>query len=129
MYLLKRENWWIWLLLAFLSGGSSILVLGALLNIYKKDAWYAKWYYWLVGILFFMIPFSIMTVVLSIYALTQVCAKLGVAGKEIYLSYYLWIICLIIPILGWAIFINMFIYLSIAYMIALYRGGGEQYLN
>lgn len=42
MYLLKRENWWIWLLLAFLSGGSSILVLGALLNIYKKDAWYAK---------------------------------------------------------------------------------------
>lgn len=30
MKILKRENWWIWLLLTLFSQGSSTLVLGAL---------------------------------------------------------------------------------------------------
>ncbi len=43
MKLLEKENWWIWLVLAFLSGGSSMLVLGALLDVYDKEAWYYRW--------------------------------------------------------------------------------------
>ncbi len=42
MKLLEKENWWIWLVLAFLSGGSSVLVLGALLEVYQKDSWYYR---------------------------------------------------------------------------------------
>ena len=129
MKLLEKENWWIWLLLAFFSGGSSILVLGALFDIYRKDAWYAKWYWWVLGFVCFFMPFAIMMMVISIYALTQVCAKLEVPGKEIYLSYYLWILCLIIPILGWAIFMIMYFYLWIGYLVCLCRGNGEAYLN
>ena len=44
MKILKRENWWIWLLLMLFSSGSSNIVLGALLDVYDKNAWYAnKW--------------------------------------------------------------------------------------
>jgi len=39
MNILKKENWWIWLLLLLFSNGTSPLVLGALLNVYNKDAW------------------------------------------------------------------------------------------
>ena len=42
MEILKKENYWIWLLLFFFSGGSSNLVLGALLDVFDKNAWYAK---------------------------------------------------------------------------------------
>lgn len=38
MQILKKENWWIWLLLLLFSSGSSPLVLGALLNVYNKNS-------------------------------------------------------------------------------------------
>jgi hypothetical protein len=43
MDILKKANWWIWLLLYVFTGGIATLVLGALLNVYDKNAWYAKW--------------------------------------------------------------------------------------
>src|SRR5574344_532783 len=43
MKILKKENWWIWLLLFIFSSGTSTLVLGALLDVFDKEAWYIRW--------------------------------------------------------------------------------------
>ena len=100
MQVLKKENWWIWLLLLLFSGGSSYIVLGALLDVYNKTAWYTKWYIWVLGFLF-ILPFSIMVIIFNIDITTQVAAKLKLKGNEFYLSPYIWLILFIIPIIGW----------------------------
>ena len=63
MKILKEDNWWIWLLLALFSSGSSTLVLGALLDVYDKNAWYAKKKYWILGLVCLFVPFVIMLLV------------------------------------------------------------------
>ena len=128
MNILKRENWWVWLLLTLFSGGSSTLVLGALLDVYDKNAWYAKWYYWVIGLVLFIVPFSVMLIVFNIQILCKTCAKLNVPGKELYLSPYLWLIAVIIPVIGWFVMIAAILYLEIATLISLYQGNGEQYI-
>lgn len=127
MKILKKQNWWIWLLLLFFSEGSSTLVLGALLDTYKKDAWYTKWYYWVIGLIF-VFPFCIMVAVLSIQILSLTAAKLNVSGKELYLSPFVWMILLIVPILGWVLFIVLYLYLEIDILIKLKNGEGEKYI-
>ena len=128
MDLLKKENWWVWLLLLFFSGGSSSIVLGALLNVYNKNAWYKKWYIWVIGLIL-IIPFYVMVMVFNIDITTKTACKLGVKGSEAYLSPYIWIILLIIPILGWICFIGLLIYLNIAILVKLYNGNGEKYID
>ncbi|MDD2435417.1 MAG: hypothetical protein PHO63_04100 [Bacilli bacterium] len=151
MKILKRENWWIWLILLLLSQTTSILVLGALLGVYDKKAWYAKgknWYWALVSVLIlflimletmettFVLIFSasimvpyLMVLVFYFQILCLTAAKLEVPGKEIYLSPYIWLLCLIIPILGWVMFMVMFLYLIIWMIVMLRRGSGEQYID
>ncbi len=164
MKLLEKENWWIWLILAFLSGGTSVLVLAALLDIYDKEAWYYRWVQKLpkplliIGISLFglvslfsafafpylssfdmnhlnpalaivisilSIIYMIIEIILVIFQIQIVCevnAKLGTPGSEIYLSPYIWILGLIIPIIGWIMLIVMVFYLQIWYLVMLYRG-------
>lgn len=129
MNILKRENWWIWLLLTIFSEGTSTLVLGALLGVFDKDAWYAKWYYWVIGLVCFVFPFAIMYIVFNIEILCKASAKLEVPGKEFYLSPYLWILAIIIPFIGWLAIIITLLYLVIAQLVALYQGKGEQYIK
>lgn len=129
MKILKKENWWIWLLLFIFTGGASNLVLGALLDVFDKKAWYAKWYYWIIGILCFLFPAYIMLTVFIITITAKVAAKLGVPGSEIYLSPYVWILCLIIPFIGWSLFFVMNIYITIWPIIMLHKGNGEKYIN
>lgn len=129
MSILKRDKWWIWLILLFFSNSTSILVLGALVDVYDKDAWYAKWQYWVIGLLLFVFPFFIMFTVFQIEILCKTCAKLKVDGKELYLSPYIWILLFIIPIFGWILLLVMFIYLNIMYVIELKRGSGEKYIK
>ncbi len=128
MSILKRENWWIWLLLLLFGHGAGDLVLGALLNVYDKDAWYAKWYYWVIGVLCCFFPAVIMLSVFMLQITCQVSAKLNVPGKELYLSPYVWILCLIVPIFGWIAFAVMSIYVRIWNVVMIYRGEGEKYL-
>jgi len=128
MEILKKENWWVWILLFIFSGNTSMIVLGALLGVYNKKAWYTKWYWWLIGLIF-IIPFCIMTYVFMIQITSLTAAKLGVSGKELYLSPYIWIILLIIPILGWILFCVMYIYLIIDILIKLHDGEGEKYIK
>ena len=166
MKLLEKENWWIWLILAFLSGGTSVLVLGPLLDVYDKDAWYYRWGQKLpkplliIGIILFGMTALISTfcfpylssfdfhdinpfvafitfilsaiymmietilIVFQIQIACEVNAKLGTPGSEIYLSPYIWILGLIIPIVGWILVIVMVFYLQIWYLVMLYRGAG-----
>lgn len=127
MKLLKRESWWIWLLTYLLGNGVSMFLLGYLLNVYEKDAWYTKWQYWAIGFLCFILPFFIMLNIFIIQITANVAAKLGVSGKEYYLSPYVWILCLIIPIIGWILFVIMNLYLVIMIFVNLHAGNGEKY--
>lgn len=128
MNVLKKENWWIWLLVFLFSNGGSIFILGALLDIYDKDAWYAHWKYWLIGAVLAFLPLIFMIVIFTMEVLCKVCAKLDVPYKEYYLSPYVWILLFIIPIIGWIMFIVFFLYLEIMVFVKLYQGNAEKYI-
>ena len=128
MELLKKENWWIWLLLLLFSSGSSLVALSAILDSFDKKAWYAKWYYWVIGLVL-IIPFTIMIYVFYIDMTCKAAAKLEVKGKELYLSPYIWIIMVIIPFIGWLAFIVLYLYLNIAILVKLKQGKGEKYIG
>ena len=129
MELLKKENWWIWLLLLLFSGGTSSVVLGALLGTFDKNAWYAKWYIWVFGLALLFLPFCVMVGVFIIQFTCLAAAKLDVKGSEFYLSPYIWIILLIVPIIGWVIFIVLLLYLDIDILVQLHKGVGEKYID
>lgn len=129
MNILKKENWWVWLLLLLFSEGTAALVLGALLDCFNKEAWYAKWYIWLIGLLLFIFPFAVMVTVLLIQMTSLAAVKLDVQGKEFYLSPYIWIILVIIPIIGWICLGLLFLYLNIGILVQLYNGAGEKYIS
>ena len=124
MNILKKENYWIWILLFFFSGGCSNVVLGALLDVFDKNAWYAKPKNWILGFVCLIIPFFVMMLVFYIEILSKTNAKLKTPGKEIYLSPYIWILYLIVPIIGWIIFLVQIIYLSIWPIVMIYKGNG-----
>lgn len=124
MKILKKENWWIWLLLALFGGGSSVIILGALLDVYDKNAWYTKWYIWVLGILAFNIAPSVFCLQIT----CKTAAKLDVKGHEYYLSPYIWIIFLIIPVIGWITFIALLLYINIAILVKLHVGNAEKYI-
>ena len=127
MKILKKENWWVWLLLFLFSEGSSNLVLGALLDVYDKNAWYTKWYIWVIGLVL-IIPFGIMITAFTLEILSKTAAKLDVKGSEYYLSPYIWIILIIIPFIGWIAFAVLMLYLEIAILVKLHAGNGEKYI-
>ncbi|MBQ9181991.1 MAG: hypothetical protein IJ134_05120 [Bacilli bacterium] len=127
MKLLKRENWWAWLLLFFGSQGTSVFMLGALLDVYDKKYWYSKWYYWVIGTIFFF-PLIIMLIVFYIQVLSKIADKLDVGGSKIYLSPYTYLLCLIIPIIGWIILITLILYLEVLILISLKQGKAEKYI-
>ena len=128
MTLLKRNYWWFWLLLNIVTGSISNLFLGKLLNVYEKDAWYTKWYYWVLGIIFGFLPALIMLLVLIIEVTIKICVKLEVPGSDLYTLPYPWIICFIIPIVGWALFVILLVYTNLWYAIKLFKGKGEKYI-
>lgn len=128
MSLLKRENWWIWLLLFIFSGGTSEILLGALFDVFDKDAWYTKWYIWVIGLIL-ILPFAVMVFAFYIDILTKSAAKLEIDGSDYYLSPYVWIILIIIPIVGWLMFVVLYIYLNIKILIELNKGKGEKYIS
>ena len=127
MKILRKENWWIWLLLLLFSQGSSTFVLGALLDVYNKESWYTKWYIWVIGLVL-IIPFSVMVTTFSLEILCKTAAKLDVKGSEAYLSPYVWIMLIIIPFIGWLAFIALILYLEITILVKLHRGNGEKYI-
>lgn len=127
MSLLKKENWIINTLLVILSCGAFTPVLGYLMGLFKKDAWYAKFKNWLLGIVLFIIPAFIMLIVFTIQMSAKIAASLNVKGSEIYNTPYTWIGLFIIPIVGWVLFIVMYIYLQVFILIKLKDGECEKF--
>lgn len=128
MNLLKKENWWVWLLLMLTAGSIGTIVLGALLDVYDKNAWYAKWKNWVIGLVLFIFPAMIMLTIFSIQISVLVAMKLNVQGKEIYGTPYIWILCIIVPIIGWLSMGAMMLWINVNILVSLYNGEGENYI-
>lgn len=128
MSLLKKENWIVCFILNLLTQGAFSFVLAYMLKVYDKNAWYAKWYYWVFGTLCLIFPALIMFTVFEVQIQVEVSKKLEVPGKELYTSPYTWIICLIVPVVGWILMLVMLIYIMIWPAIMIKRGLGEKYV-
>lgn len=128
MNLLKRENWLACLFLTILSEGLFIFVMGYFMKAYDKNAWYTKWQYWVFGTIFFIFPAIIMLAVFLIEINCKIANMLLVPGKSIYYNPYTWIICLIVPIVGWVFLIVMSLYIMIWPNIMLKEGNGEKFI-
>ena len=128
MCLLKKENWFMWLIINVISMGFGIIGLFCLMDCVRQDAWYMKWYYWLLAFCFFFFPFSIMIIVFLIEMMCEVASKLDLPGKEIYLTPYIWLILLIIPFIGWIGFTILGLYLEIGILYQLSKGKAEKYI-
>ena len=129
MKILKRENWWAWLLMLLFSNGTSSIVLGALLDVYDKDSWYANKKNWIIGFCCFIIPGIIMLTVFLVQIVVLTADKLKVKGSEYYLSPYVWLLLMIVPIIGWSLLILLILYLEIWTIVALYKGEAEKYIK
>ena len=70
-----------------------------------------------------------MVMILQIQLSCNVAAKLDVPGKEIYLSPYVWILCLVVPVIGWIMLMVMLLYIEIWTIVSLYKGNGEKYIG
>lgn len=125
MSLLKKENWAVNLILLFISQGVYVFVLAHLMKLYEKGAWYTKWQNWLIGFLCLVFPVFIMISILQIQLLCKIAAKLEVPGSEIYNSPYFWLLAIIIPIVGWSLFLIFLIYIEVYILVHLKRGYGE----
>lgn len=116
---LKKKYFWIYVLLNFLTFGLFTFYIAYKFNLYEKNAWYFRWYYWILGFLFGIFPGILMFLVFNIKIGCLVSEKLKVPGEEIYSYPYVWIVSLIVPILGWAIFIILYFYVHFWYLFSL----------
>lgn len=128
MNILKKGNWWVWLILTIFTFNFSSLILATQLKTFKKDAWYANVKYWVLGFLFFVIPGIVMLIILNIQMTCENAKKLGVKGEDIYFSPFTWILCLIIPVIGWICLIVMIVYMIMWTITMLHNGEAEKYL-
>ena len=127
--MLKRKSGFLWLLLSLLTCNISVLFLGKKLKVYNKNAWYTNWYYWVLGALLGIVPALVMFFVFMIQINVKVCEKLEVSGSELYGLPYVWIGSIIIPIVGWTLFIILLLYIYVMYLVSLFQGKAIKYSN
>ena len=129
MNILKKKYWPLCLLLNILTLGLFTFYVGKKLHIYNKNEWYSSKLFWVLGFVCGIIPGIIMFIIFYIQIGCKVCAKLSVPFEKYYSYPYIWIVTLIIPIIGWTLFIIMTIYVHFWYIFYLKRGYGESYLR
>lgn len=120
--MLKKENWFIIFIMMILTFGGYIIIPAVQLNLLKKDKWYSNYKYWLYGTLALIVPVFIMLIVFIIQMTVEVAKKLKVDGSDIYGNPYVWIGLLIVPLLGWALFLVMYIYLQFYIVVNIKKG-------
>ena len=113
---LKQKNVGLYLILNILTLGFFTFYIAYKLNLYDKNAWYFRWYYWVLGFMLGIFPGLIMFLVFSIQTGILVSVRLKVPGWEAYSLPYVWIISLIIPIFGWTIFVFLYFYVHFWYL-------------
>ena len=129
MSLLQKKNWPIIILLGIVTNFIFIFLVAYMLDLYDKKAWYMKWQYWVIAGLCLFFPVLLLAVVLEIHMLCKVASKLNIPGSEIYYTPYTWILCIIVPVVGWIMLLVMFIYLNTWIIIKLCKGEGEKYIK
>ena len=122
MKLLKKNNFWIYLILNVITFGIFNIFIAAKLKLKDEDAWYSKWQYWFFGTCCLLFPVIIMFIVYVIEMNCKVCSKLKVSGSNIYSIPYSWILFIIIPIVGWVLLITMYLYVIIMPSIKVLQG-------
>lgn len=122
MKLLKKNNFWIYLILNVITCGIFNLYIARKLNLKKDDEWYSKWQYWFFGTVCLIFPVFLMFIVYVVQMNCKVCNKLKVSGSNIYNTPYSWILFIIIPIVGWALLITMYLYVIIMPSIKVLQG-------
>ena len=110
---MKRKEAIIYTILNIITLGFFNLILASIFDLYNEEAWYNKWYYWFFASLCLIFPVFVMFIVFLIQIITIVAKKLDVHGSSLYETPYTWILCLIIPIVGWICFTVMLIYLLV----------------
>ena len=125
MSLLKKEYWFISLIMLLLCPHIFILILASDLNLIDKNGWYSKWQYWVIGGICLIFPLFLLFIVFETEMLVKVAQKLKVPGRELYTIPYIWILLIIIPVVGWILLLVMYIYLHVWSFVKLYEGNGE----
>lgn len=110
------------LILNILTLGLYTFYIGSKLKVYEKNAWYKKWYIWFLGFFLGIIPGMIMFLIFYIKVGCLVSGKLHVPLSHYYAYPYVWILCVIVPIIGWSLFIVLNIYVHTWYSAYLKRG-------
>ena len=126
--ILDRKNWFLWLILIMATSGLSVFLLAYYLGVYNKDSWYSKPRNWFLGALCFFYPLFFMLIIFWIQICVEVCIKLSTPGQSVYGTPYSWIICLIVPVVGWTLGLVMLIYVMVWPITMLARGEGEKYI-
>ena len=129
MDFLKKNNWWLCLIINIITCGIFYIILGKFMNLFDKDAWYMNKWYWIIGGICLIFPLFIMLIVFAIQMNCKVAKELEVSGSNIYNTPYTWIVFIIIPIVGWALLIVMDLYIFIIPHIKLAHGCGEKYIK
>ena len=127
MDFLQKKNWFLSLIMMVLTQGLFSMILAYFLKVYEKERWYTKWQYWVVSGLFLFFPIFIVLAVFIVQISCQVAAKLNVPGERVYNTPYSWILCLVVPIVGWTLLIVMLIYIYVWPIVMIYKGEGEKY--
>ena len=122
MKLLKKNNFWIYLILSVVTFGIINIFVAKELKLKKEDEWYSKWQYWFFGTCCLLFPVFIMFVVYVVQMTCKVCNKLKVAGSNIYNTPYSWILFMIVPVIGWILLIVMYLYVIIMPSIKVLQG-------
>lgn len=117
---MKIKHPFLWFILSIITCNISILFLGKKLKVYKENAWYTKWYYWVLGTIFGFLPGLIMLFIFIVQTNVKICDLFSVGGREIYTLPYVWIGLLITPFIGWILFIVLLLYIYIMYIINLF---------
>ena len=126
MGLLKKENWIINLIMSIFTLGGYIVIPAYLLKLYKKDKWYSNPKYWLCGAIMLFFPIMVMLIVLTIQMTVKVALYSKIEGENIYGNVYVWIVLLIIPVVGWILFIVMYFYLQFFIILKIKEGALEK---
>ncbi len=110
---MTRKEAIIYTLLNIITLGFFNLILASIFDLYNENAWYNKWQYWFFGALCLIFPVFVMFIVFLIQMITTVAQHIDVHGSDLYGSPYTWILCLIIPVVGWICLLVMLIYLLV----------------
>jgi hypothetical protein len=128
MDLFKKKNWFVWMILYLLIGPFTSIILAGMLDLFNEDSWYCNWKCWLTGALCLLFPLSIMIIVLIFQLTCMIANELDVSGSSIYYNPYTWIVCMIIPFIGWSLLIVMYLYMVIQIIVKIQSGKLEKYI-